>query len=267
MDNLLFPELMQKQLNIEFNNIVEQERQRLVQREKEIRKDCAKKNLRALKGRFWFIFVTFILFFGPLGAVIAFLLREKINFPKGSGKHLLKANNLIEEERKNLEENIEKIKQEYESRFSEHVKLFEKMAQDLSVNYAESAIAVEVIDWMTAGFCNTVDSADRRSHIQEISVPFVFRTYRNKIECQLGTFDFEIKRCDELENPLEQTALARAIAAAVQLNITMKYPEDASGTNVVTNIYYTYNDDNVVATIVYKAPNGNYKTTRSWSVN
>ena len=267
MDNLLFPELAKKQFNIECNNIIEQERQSLAQREKEIKKDCAKKNLRALNGRFWLIFVVFILFFGPLGAVIAFLLREKINFPKGSGKHLLKANKLIEEERKKFEENIEKIKQEYEIRFADYVKLFEKKAQDLSVNYAESAVAVEVIEWMTAGFCKTIDSADRRSHIQEISVPFIFRTYRNKIECQLGIFDFEIKRCDELKNPLEQTALARAIAAAVQLNITMQYPEDISGTTVVTNIFYAYDDDNVATTITYTAPNGNYTKTRDWTVS
>lgn len=272
MDNMLFPALAKKQFNIECNNVIEQERQNLTQREKEIRKDCAKKNLRALKGRFWLIFFLGLAFFGPIGAIVVFLLRDKINSTNESatnpsGKTLLKANKLIEEERKNFEESVEKIKQEYEIRFSEYVKLFEKRAQDLSINYAESAVAVEVIDWMTAGFSKTVDSADRRSHIQEINVPFVFRTYRNKIECQLGTFDFEIKRCDELRNPLEQTALARAIAAAIQLNITMGYPQDASGTTVVTNIFYDYNDDNVVATITYTAPNGNYKETRSWATN
>ena len=267
MDNMLFPELAKKQFNIECNNTIEIERQNLAQREKEIKKDCAKKNLRALKGRFWLIFIISFLLFSWLGAIVVFLLREKINFPKESGKSLLKANKLIEEEQKNFEESIEEIKRENELRFSEYVKLFEKKAQDLSINYAESTVAVEVIDWMTDGFSKTVDSADRRSHIQEISVPFAFRTYRNKIECQLGTFDFEIKRCDELRNPLEQTALARAIAAAVQLNITMKYPEDVSGTDVVTNIFYTYNDDNVVTTITYTALNGNYKETRGWTAN
>jgi hypothetical protein len=47
----------------------------------------------------------------------------------------------------------------------------------------------------------------------------------------------------------------------------MKYPQDASGTSVVTNIAYDYKNDNVMATIVYTAPNGNYKATRGWAVN
>lgn len=170
-------------------------------------------------------------------------------------------------ERQRYEAIVAQITNEAERQYQTYLTGFNGEAQKMSVRFAESPLAVEVIEWMSDGFCRTIDAADRRSHISEINIPFMFRTYRNKIECNLGVFDFEIKRCDELTSPLEQTALTRAIASAIQLNITMRYPKDASGTNIVTNIAYDYKQDNVAATIIYTAPNGNYKATRGWAAN
>ncbi len=218
----------------------------------------------------------FWLMFGAIGAVIGLILCGLVaSAQNGSNRSIdnqiaTAKNNTeqrIADETQKCEEAIQKIRDDANYQYQNYLSGFNAEAQKMSVRFAESPLAVEVIDWMTNGFAKTIDAADRRSHIQEINIPFVFRTYRNKIECNLGTFDFEIKRCDELETPLEQTALTRAIASAIQLNITMKYPQDASGTSVVTNITYDYKNDNVMATIVYTAPNGNYKATRGWAVN
>ena len=141
---------------------------------------------------------------------------------------------------------------------------FEQNAQNMSVQLAESELAKEVIQWMTDGFSKTIDAADRRSHIEQISVPFQFKVFVDKITCNLGTYDFELKRCRNLTSPLEQTALARAIAAAIQVNITMKYPKDASGTDRAVNFEFSYTDTHPVATLTYAAPNGNYQAVRSW---
>lgn len=141
---------------------------------------------------------------------------------------------------------------------------FEQNAQNMSVQLAESELAKEVIQWMTEGFSKTIDAADRRSHIEQISVPFQFKVFVDKITCNLGTYDFELKRCRNLTSPLEQTALARAIAAAIQVNITMKYPKDASGTDRAVNFEFSYTDTHPVATLTYAAPNGNYQAVRSW---
>lgn len=215
--------------------------------------------------------MTFWDVFGPWimltigGLVVGGIISALIN--KSYDEKIQEMNAQISREKSRANTSRENIQKDAEKEYLQYVSEFETTAQKMSVRFAESPLAVEVIDWMTNGFAKTIDAADRRSHIQEINIPFVFRTYRNKIECNLGTFDFEIKRCDELETPLEQTALTRAIASAIQLNITMKYPQDASGTNVVTNIAYDYKNDNVMATIVYTAPNGNYKATRGWAVN
>lgn len=148
--------------------------------------------------------------------------------------------------------------------YENYVKNFELAAQQESVKFAESSLAKEVIEWMTAGFSKTIDAADRRSHIERISVPFSFNVYANKITCNLGTYDFEIKRCSNLTSPIEQTALARAIASAIQLNIIMQYPTDESGTGISIYIDYAYTAKCPTTTVTYVAPNGNYKTVKQW---
>ena len=159
---------------------------------------------------------------------------------------------------------ISKIQSQAESDQQNYLAAFEKNAQEMSVKLAESQLAKRVIEWMTDGFCRTIDAADRRKHIEQISVPFRFEVYTNKITCNLGTFDFEIERCRNLSSPLEQTALARAIAAAIQLNITMKYPKDASGTDRTVNYDFSYTDTYPVVTLTYLAPNGNYQVVIDW---
>ena len=155
---------------------------------------------------------------------------------------------------------IEAIKNQAERDQQNYLAAFEKNAQEMSVKLAESQLAKRVIEWMTDGFSRTIDAADRRKHIEHISVPFQFEVYTNKITCNLGTFDFEIERCRNLSSP----ALARAIAAAIQLNITMKYPKDASGTDRTVNYDFSYTDSCPVVTLTYLAPNGNYQVVIDW---
>lgn len=219
--------------------------------------------------------LMFWLLFGIVGAVIGLILCGLLAAAQNGSNNSIdnqiasqkrSTDQKIEMENQKCNEIIKRIREDANAQYVAYLNGFNAEAQKMSVRFAESPLAVEVIDWMTNGFANTINSADRRSHVQEIKIPFVFKIYRNKIECNLGTYDFEIKRCDELETPLEQTALARAIASAIQLNITMKYPQDVSGTKIVTDISYDYYNNHVSATIIYTATNGNYKKTRGWAV-
>ena len=162
------------------------------------------------------------------------------------------------------QQEIERIQKEAINAQQDYLSQFEKETQRISVQLAESQLAKRVIEWMTDGFCRTIDAADRRKHIEQISVPFQFEVYTNKITCNLGTFDFEIERCENLNGPLEQTALARAIASSIQLNIVMKYPKDASGTDIQIKIDYQYSDKCPKTTITYVAPNGYYEAVQKW---
>ena len=174
-------------------------------------------------------------------------------------------NKSIYEEKRNTPKRVQDMEDETERKIKAYRDKFEEAAKEMSIKFAESQLATEVIQWMTKGFSETIDSADRRSHIERIEIPFVFKVYGEKITCNLGVFDFEIKRCHKLETPLERTALARAIASAIQLNITIQYPKDASGTDIITNIDYCYEKEAVSANLVYTAVNGNYQAVRDWS--
>lgn len=170
----------------------------------------------------------------------------------------------IDEEEKRADGLRKDIKKDIDRRKAEYRDQFEQEAQKLSVNFAESELAEKVIKWMSEGFIETIKATDRSTHIQEIVVPFIFNVYENKITCNLGDFDFNIERCRNLSSPLEETALARAIASAIQVNIAMSFPEDPSGTSVVINISYIYYDDHVSVNITYSAPNGKYEVVKSW---
>jgi hypothetical protein len=170
----------------------------------------------------------------------------------------------IADEKNNLENRIKDIREQEGKEYQQYIKEFEDNSQKMSVQFADSELAREVIEWMTDGFFRTIDSADRRSHVEQINVPFVFNVFYNKITCNLGTYDFEMKRCRNLNNPIEQNALARAIASAIQLNIIMKYPKDESGTDISINIIYEYTNEYSVTSITYVAPNGNFKSVRGW---
>lgn len=211
---------------------------------------------------FWDVFGWWIIC-TVAGVVLGLILRAA-----SSGKNGITPENVeehIKEEEADSSSRVKAIRREADEEYKNYLNEFESSAQNLSVQFAESSLAIEVVDWMTKGFATTIDKADRRSHVQKIEVPFVFDVYRDKITCNLGTFDFEIKRCRFLENAVEQTALARAIASTLQLNITLRFPQDPSGTENVTDLKYKYADDHIKSTIVYSAPNGNYKAVRDWS--
>lgn len=196
------------------------------------------------------------------GAILGAILGGVINAGHNSSEK--NANSEVASEQSRCENAVTEIYAQAARDIASYKSEFEAEAQRMSVKYAESALATEVINWMTDGFSRTIDATDRRSHIEKINVPFSFNVYTNKITCNLGTYDFEIKRCANLTSPLQQTAIARAIASAIQLNITMKYPKDVSGTDFALNISYSYAGDSVSVAIRYVAPNGNYRSVQSW---
>lgn len=195
---------------------------------------------------------------GIIGVIIA----ASVNSSRNNSEK--EADNEIELEKSRCEEAIKQINDDVKNEINLYKSKFEVEAQQMSVRYSESKLATEVVDWMTNGFSKTIDASDRRSHVEKIKVPFSFKVYADKISCPLGIFDFEIKRCANLNSPLEQTALSRAIASSIQLNITMKYPKDASGTDFVLDITYDYSENYVLTSIIYTAPNGNYRSVQQW---
>lgn len=199
-------------------------------------------------------------------SVIGFVLGLLIDFAakKSWEGKVNQIDKLIEDEIHSKEEYIENEINKCEHKCKQYTEAFEKTAQEMSIRFAASSLAQSAISWMTSGFCRTIDAADRRPHINIIEVPFVFDVYAYKITCNLGTFDFELQRCRNLNSPLEQTALARAIASSVQLNVMKKYSQDVTGSTVDVSISFSYAQDRPIVTVSYIAQNFNYEPVADW---
>ena len=260
-----YPNKIKQKLDLELENAIQAEENDCIERKKKPQQTI--QNYK--QGHDWGCGVFLILFW-PL------LVISLINHYVIKKNKKVDAENEIERIEAESKNTINRLKLEYENKYNEYVHSFDSLVQEQSVRLAESELAIEVIEWMTDGFSKTIDAVDRRPHIERIDVPFVFSVYTNKITCNLGTYDFEIKRCSELKSPIQQTALAKAIASAIQVNIMMKYPQDISGTDVSINIEYEYkceslyengetkNNEYPDVKITYVAPNGNYQSVKEW---
>lgn len=195
---------------------------------------------------------------GVLGYIADFLAKDYYK------KYEAWLESRVEDEKNNLENRISDIHFESGERKKRYYKWFEETSNNMSPRFAGSEITKEVADWMLTGFYNAIDAADRRSHIEKITVPFAFCVFNNKITCNIGTYDFELKRCDFLENPLQQTALARAIATEMELQTHVRYPNDQSGNPVTVQLERKYFDEYVSYTVTYEAENGNFERQRKW---
>lgn len=174
------------------------------------------------------------------------------------------------------------LKAKCEQTIIEYESQFEAEAKKLSANFVGSMLTNKVADWITFCFVELINSANRNSYIEIISIPIKFMVYKEKIICEdgtyhyssdNGTFSFLLQRCKNLESALEQKAIAYAIASTIYLNIKKRYPKDISGTDVAVHINYTNNvchqeyvdPDHVTVTMTYTAENGNYQPPNEWT--
>lgn len=259
-----FPKVVKERLDIELEQAILARKKDYDDRQKAIENEKRKKPDKS-NYTLGFGCLGTIIFF-PIGAILGYIIGRIIykNVLEKYEREVFEIDGEMKRLADELDCSIENLRNEYTKKYNDYVKSFENDTQQRSIQLAESSLAKEVIDWMTEGFSKAIDAADRSSHIQVIDVPFVFNVYRDKITCNLGTYDFEIKRCDNLTSPVEQSALAIAIASAMQVSIIMKYPKDVSGTDVSINIGYDYTAECSIAKITYVAANGNYQAKKSW---
>ena len=141
---------------------------------------------------------------------------------------------------------------------------FESAAETLSKQYATSQLATTVISWISEHFWNTIKATSRATHVLNISVPYTFNIYKDKIISLQGTFDFTQKRCQILTDGIDQAALARGIASNVRTVIITKNLSTPIDQNCDIEIEYEYNGSCVNVKMEYKAINGNYTEARTW---
>lgn len=175
-----------------------------------------------------------------------------------------RARRQIEMERANTEYITARIIDESKQKTADYLNLFEQEVKAKTDVYAESSLAKEVTLWMCEPFAESIANAERDSYIEKIDVPFNYNVFSDRITSNIGTFDFKKNRCENLGSRVEQAALARALAAAIQLEISIRFPQDSSGPDNRIDIKTSYGKDSADVEILYSAENGYYKPIRSW---
>ena len=144
---------------------------------------------------------------------------------------------------------------------------FEAEAQRMSSRYARSDATGEIVRWLTGALVRSIQAANRAGHIAEITVPFTYCVYTTEIkfDCSdYGCYNFAVERCADLNGPLDQAALAIAIASALRSGVAATNLKNSRDINSELTVSYRYEQNHIAATITYTAVNGNYCTERSW---
>lgn len=163
------------------------------------------------------------------------------------------------------EAKVKGIEQRYQKAIDSQRVQFEEVQREGSVSFIGSPIAKEITDSMLTPLLETIRSCDRRPHIKDITVPFSFEVYSNKVTSTYGTYDFVIERVKFLQSIEEQAALANAVATAIHTEIIATFEVDPSGGEVdPMDIDYQYGADYVKASMTYHATNGNFVEARSF---
>lgn len=201
-------------------------------------------------------------FFFPiiLGAVIGRILGTRAACNENSRL------NLILQDKRDFEKRNIEAKIEAQRMTVVYAYEFEQAAKAEATKYVNSKLAAEVVSWMTQYFAKSIADVRREIHTEQIVVPFFFCVFSDRITCSNGTFDFISKRCENLSSRVEQAALAKVIASALQLQASMLYPRDPSGTDNIIDVEYSYRNNSADVTMKYSAANGYFEPKRSWTL-
>lgn len=183
------------------------------------------------------------------------------------------ADDEIAEERFSLSMAIQQILNQADIEKENYRRNFEAEAQQLSTQYVSSPLTLEISCWMTEKFSKIIEEKPRVNSIEIIEIPFSFdvnaHSVRYESRFERKFFNFTEERYSNLETPMEQAALAHAIASIIKTNTENKYQTDVCGTNttVLTSFQYHYADREnykLSVQLTYTAPNSLYQAIRDW---
>ncbi len=181
---------------------------------------------------------------------------------------------LIKEDEENYQKWREELKKTEEVKIHSYRVAFENDALKLSVVFWDNHMTKEIVNKMKSYVERVISNADRSSCVEQVVVNLSYRVYKYKVEWvyrdDVENYGFTVNRCNDLKNPIEQAALARAISRMLQYYIKQKYSAYV-GTNSLIEVkisevpnYKTKRCEYSMAEINYKTPNVYYKKARLW---
>lgn len=162
------------------------------------------------------------------------------------------------------EEKIRKFEQQQEQKYQSYCTEFEKTSQRLSEEYVGTDFVIQMAEWIFEPFDQAIAAADRGERIQTIRLSYSYSIAPDRILSSSGTYDFRGHGLADLDDPICQTALSKAIAAALRILVMQKYSPDPSGGQSTVSYEIRYDEKRPTVTVVYEAKNGRYDSKSTW---
>lgn len=162
------------------------------------------------------------------------------------------------------EETIRQFEKRQAEEYSAYCREFERLSQKLSEQYAGTKFVSQVAEWIFEPFARAIAAADREERIQTIRLPYSYGVSTDRITCEGGTYDFRGHGLDKLDDPVCQTALAKALAVALRILTLQRYSADPAGGQTMVSYQIRYEEQRPVVTLLYEAPNGRYNAKSRW---
>lgn len=194
-------------------------------------------------------------------------IKQKINSGEQSAMNLREQyDRHCKDISKQTDSHIGNIVSKNKAKCDKYTNAFYGEVRSRASTYIDSKMVENVANWMVEGYMRLITSQQRDAHILSVDVPFQFKVYKDKITCNLGTFDFEIERAARINSCIEQAIVARAIATDIRIAIVEKTKDNHKLNDVASEVKLEYGDDHsaAIATFSYIAKNGNYKAVEKW---
>ncbi len=182
----------------------------------------------ALSMMFLFTFLGFL-----IGALIGAAVPDSVKADREKIEKLeAKKEEDLNKLRNQYQEEIKEIKDANNQRIEQNARKYETSLRAKSAKYALSPVAQEIIEMLLNNFKKQIRASDRRPHVARVEVPFSFTVFPAKVDSSFGSYDFQLKRVEPLNDLDEQAELAMAIASNIRSDIVMTFPKDPSGGEV-----------------------------------
>lgn len=161
------------------------------------------------------------------------------------------------------EQSLEESKRQCQAVFREttqsYAASFEQAVKAVVQRFVSNKTTEEIGDRIAAGFLDTIERAPRGDDQKDVLASCSFTVYADQIQYGSGVFHFSQNHCANLSSPVEQAALAQAIAAHIEIRVMEKYGKDPCGS--VPRITISSSDAALsrTVTVQYAAANTNYR--------
>lgn len=173
----------------------------------------------------------------------------------GSKKHQKNA----EKQKDTSEKDINQQQTAAKSRIDEYAIAFEQAVKEATQKFVSNKTTEMIGDRILGSFLEMIERAPRDPRNSDVLVSYSYEVYANQVHYQGGVFGFSQNHCSNLAGPVEQAALAQAIATYLEIRVMERYKRDPSGS--VPRLERSYTDTALARkiTVSYKAINANYR--------